>query len=127
MVPRDQYHQRATIFFRSIARNTRLVTSNYVLSEAFTWLRDHNALDAETKLRDSVEAAERVGLLDIEWVTRPIHDEAMDTFAQYADMALSIADCTSFGICKARRVDYAFAFDADYLVMGISLLPGLDP
>jgi predicted nucleic acid-binding protein len=43
MVPRDQYHQRATTFFRSIARNTRLVTSNYVLSEAFTWLRYHNA------------------------------------------------------------------------------------
>ena len=126
MVARDQYHRRATSFFRSIARNTHLVTSNYVLAEAYTWLRYHHAIDAEIKLRDAVEAAEHVGLLDIEWVSRDVHEQALDTFRQYDDLALSICDCTSFSICASRNVDYAFGFDAEYLMMGIELQPGLE-
>ena len=41
MVQKDAYHVRAREFFREIARDTRLMTSNYVIAETATWLGYH--------------------------------------------------------------------------------------
>jgi predicted nucleic acid-binding protein len=124
MVQSDRYHRQATSFFRSIAPRTHLVTSNYVLAETLTWLRYHDALSSEVKLLDAVAASEKLGYLDTEWVTRRVHDQAVELFRQYDDHALSLCDCTSFRICVNRKVDFAFGFDADFPLMGIEVRPG---
>jgi uncharacterized protein len=62
MVPRDRHHSRARRFFRSIAPNTKLLTSNYVLAETVTWLAYQGQGQAAQRLREMVQAAEKTSL-----------------------------------------------------------------
>ena len=59
LVPRDQHHVRAREFFRSMPRDTRLLTSDYVLSETVTWLSYHGWSSTALRLKSQIEASEQ--------------------------------------------------------------------
>ena len=120
---RDKYHRRAREFFRSIAKDTKLMTSNYVVSETVTWLTYHRARPAALTFWRTIEESQRSGLLDLEWVTPAVHRQAWEFFRRYDDKALSFCDCRSFAICIERRVDFVFGFDSDFLSVGLDLRP----
>jgi len=122
MSRQDALHRRARTFFQSIARNTKLTTSNYVLSETITWLAYHRARNAAVSFWQTIEASERAGLLTLEWVTMEVHQQAWDLF-QRCDKVLSFCDCTSFALCYARPVDFVFGFDQDFRTAGFELRP----
>jgi len=125
MVARDEYHSRAREFFRSIARDTRLYTSNYVLAETYTWLVYHDERAAALRLRDTVQSAEKTRLLSTLWVTREVHDEAWEYLDGWDDHDFSFTDCTSFSLCKRQQVDFVFGFDSHFLTAGFDLQPSL--
>ena len=124
MVRRDSHHARARNFFREIATNSRLVTSNYVIGESYTWLvyNRHRALalDLERLIRD----CETSQLLTVSWVTPDLHDRAWEIFRRFDDQAFSFCDCTSFVVARDEAVDFVFGFDQDFATMGFDLRPG---
>jgi predicted nucleic acid-binding protein len=124
---KDAFHSRAREFFRTIARDTKLMTSNYVISETVTYLAYHKARAAALTLWRAVEESERSGLLDLVWVTPAVHRQAWEVFRHYDDQTFSFCDCASIAISQEKRVDYVFGFDSDFLKAGLDLRPGLRP
>lgn len=124
MVSRDAHHRRAREFFREIAPRTRLVTSNYVLAETVTWLAYHGLHGSALRLREMVDAAETTRLLDVDWVTPRVHEQAWDYFQRFDDQEFSFCDCTSFVLSSSRGVDFVFGFDQHFRSMGFDLQPG---
>lgn len=123
MSEQDSLHDRARTFFRSIARTTKLMTSNYVLSETITWLAYHRARKGALTLWRTVEESAKAGLLSVEWVTPEVQAHAWTIFQRYDDQAFSFCDCTSFALCHSRPVDFVFGFDEDFRTVGLDLQP----
>ena len=122
-MPDDSHHQEARAFFRQQTRGLVVVTSNMVLAETFTFLRYHRQLRGARSAHESVVASERIGLLELVWVTKEIHDAGWDIYDRYDDQAFSFTDCTSFVIARQQNVDFVFGFDADFRTMGFDLRP----
>lgn len=126
MVQRDAHHRRAREFFRSIARSTRLVTSNYVMAETLTWLAYHDLRPSALKFKDMVDASEQTRRLSMAWITPAIHEYAWRIFANWDDQDFSFCDCTSFVLCRERDVDFVFGFDHHFSTLGFDLRPRVE-
>ena len=120
MVARETNHRAATEFLRS---SSRLITSNAVLSEAFTWLNYRGNHSAAVALEQRLAAAERMGLLRIAWVTKDVHRRAWSIFERHGDQKFSFCDCASAVIARDSRADFVFAFDRDFATMGFDMRP----
>jgi predicted nucleic acid-binding protein len=123
VMPEDRYHRSATAAFRQLSRGTRLITTNYVLSETYTLLRSRSGHRSAVDFHRRQQDAERVRLLDIRWVDERLHRSAWDLFERYSDQPFSFVDCTSFVLAREESVDFVFGFDRDFLTMGFDLRP----
>ncbi len=123
-VKSDPHYQTARAFYRKIPRGSRLLTTNYVLSETYTWLRYRVDHRAALELRAIVVAAQRIELLDVVWVTPEQHESGWMIFSEYSDQVLSFTDCTSAVVAREVRADYVFSFDSDFSILGFDVRPG---
>jgi predicted nucleic acid-binding protein len=123
-VARDQTHASAASYARNLAvRKTPLLTTNYVLGEAYTRIRyddgDAKALAFDTLLREMI----RQRRLSIGWITPAIHEEALELLRRYSDDRFSIVDCASFVVARRKKVREVFGFDRDFVTLGFTLKP----
>ncbi len=123
IMPTETHHPVAKAFFRDLTGETRLVTSNLVLSETFTWLRYKGGLPLAVRFRNTVAAAQQIGLLTVVWTTEGIHERAWSMFERYTDQVFSFCDCVGAIIGREAKVDYFFAFDSDFVTMGFDMRP----
>ena len=123
LMPTETHHAAARAFFRNLTGETRLVTSNLVLSETFTWLRYKSGLPLAVRFQNTVSAARRIGQLTVVWTTEGMDASAWTMFEGYADQAFSFCDCVSAIIARAQKVDYFFAFGSDFITMGFDMRP----
>ena len=96
-VARDQTHESAAAYARNLAaRRIPLLTTNYVLAEAYTRIRygdgHAKALAFDSLLREMI----RQRRLSVSWITPAVHEEALELFRRYSDHQFSIVDCASF-------------------------------
>jgi predicted nucleic acid-binding protein len=108
---------------RSLRRGTKLLTSNYVLSETYNWLRYREPFQTLMTTHNRIQAAQTIGLLAVKWVDRPVHDQAWETMLRYRGRRLSLCDCSSFVLCEQQAVDAVFTFDSDFRQMGFTVKP----
>jgi predicted nucleic acid-binding protein len=125
-VQRDRLHAAAAAYARRLAEvRAPLLTTNYVLLEAYTRIRyddGHNrAIEFDSAIAD-LQAARR---LTIAWVSAGQHARALEIFRKYSDQLFSIVDCASFVIARDRKVREVFGFDRGFLTMGFLLKPGI--
>jgi predicted nucleic acid-binding protein len=123
-VARDQTHVRAAAYAKNLAqRATLLLTTNYVLAEAYTRIRYDDghtkALAFDALIREMIRRRQ----LSIGWVTPPIHEAALELFRRYSDHKFSLVDCASFVVAQRRKVREVFGFDQDFVAMGFVLRP----
>jgi predicted nucleic acid-binding protein len=76
-------------------------------------------------MRETIEASEALGWLEIVWVTSEIHEASWQVFDRFSDQALSFVDCSSIAICRAQGIDTAFSFDRHFPIAGIVKAPGV--
>lgn len=70
IVEDDNNHALAVkCFLHLTSKKTQLVTSNYVLSETYTWLRYHVGYKEVVQVNELLERATKTERLKIEWVT----------------------------------------------------------
>jgi len=123
-VARDEMHQAAAAYAAHIVeRNLPLLTTNYVLSEAYTRIRYDDGHAKALAFDAIIQEMTRKRQLRIRWVNPAIHAAAMEIFRKYADHAFSVADCASFVVAREKRVHDVFGFDKDFITMGFTLRP----
>lgn len=123
-VARDQVHEAAAAYARQLAaRNAPLLTTNYVLADAYTHIRYDDGHSKALAFDALIQEMARRRQLLVGWVTPPVHEEALALFRRYADQEFSVVDCASFVIARRRNVREVFGFDSDFAAMGFVLRP----
>lgn len=121
----DQFHTDASELARRIAAS-RLprVTTNYVLAEAYTWMRrklGHAALVAfGTNIRRDVDADR----LKIMYVDSALDEAGWEIMQKYDDQDFSFVDCVSFAWLRQSPQIEVFAFDQHFYWMGFTRFSG---
>ena len=122
--PRESLHRHALQLYSSLPRDTRLLTSNYVVAETITWLRYHLDNRSAVAFRAGIDCDVSRGTLRVVWVDEDVHEAGWAIFAGYDDQVLSMTDCTSAVIARRERADYVFSFDRDFSMLGFEVRPG---
>ncbi|MFH1147226.1 MAG: PIN domain-containing protein [Pseudomonadota bacterium] len=123
-VVRDRYHRQAAEYYRKISKGkTPLVTSNYVLVEAYTRIRYDDGHAKAVRFHSLIQDAVKIGRLRVEWVNPAIHADACSIFKNYSDQVFSLVDCTSFVIANHAGTKEIFGFDQNFSTMGFVLRP----
>ncbi len=103
---------------QAVARGERIVTTNLVLSETYTWLvyRGHRA--AALTFIKTVRSAPNV----IVSSSPEFEDAAVtDWLERYADQEFSFADAVSFAIMTKRRIRRALTLDKHFVTAGFEM------
>jgi predicted nucleic acid-binding protein len=115
----DANHEQATRLAREAS--DRLVTSNHVRGETWTFLnRRHGHASAVA----FVDALSRTPRLRVEFVSRDLEDEALRWLRQRDEREYSFVDATSFALMGSLRIREALAFDGDFAAAGFVELRG---
>ncbi|MGH3048595.1 MAG: type II toxin-antitoxin system VapC family toxin [Gaiellaceae bacterium] len=121
---RDRAHGRVREHYRRLrAQRDGLLTSNLVLAETATRLRYDAGLPAALAFKEVVEEAVATGALSVRYADPDLDGRAWQLMEQYADRALSFADCVGAVTARDGRADAVFGLDADFSILGFALEP----
>jgi predicted nucleic acid-binding protein len=110
LVATDEFHQAAKSAFAGLAaRETPLLTTSYVLVETYALLGRRLGIDAVRGFREHFTP-----LLEVVWVNRDLHEQALDLLLQRAYRTLSLVDVTSFLVIQDQKIEEVFAFDRHF-------------
>lgn len=116
----DEEHQRARDEWqRLLAAERELFTSNYVIVETIALLQSRIGIEAVRLFRDDI-----MPVIKIFWVDSSVHEMAMQILLTASRRQLSLVDCVSFQIMRARGIRSAFCFDPHFAKQGFRSLPG---
>jgi len=114
----DANHETASeIINKLVGEKAELYTSNFILSETYTLLRNNvghsKTIDFIEKARDS---------LRIIHISEDIEERAIQILKKYSDKDFSFVDCTSFVIIEDLKFQKTFAFDKHFKQYGLATL-----
>jgi predicted nucleic acid-binding protein len=116
--PRDGWHDRAHRSFRELqTRDGRLLTTSYVLIEAYALLARRLGMVAVREFRSGFTP-----LLEVKWVDEVLHEEALDLLIQRNRRGLSLVDAASFVVMRRHGIAEAFAYDRHFEDEGFKLV-----
>ncbi len=113
----DPFHRRARdLLLRAEAESWRLLTTNYVLQEAWALIQARLGWDA-------VEAWQRAVLprCEIVWVDAELHRLGAARCRQARARRLSLTDCISFEVMHREHLREAVADDEHFAAEGFAL------
>jgi len=118
----DPNHAAALAVYRDLARGRmgRLVTSDYVLAEAYTLCRFRGGIEPLKRLVALVRESPSLRVLRVSEVE---YDRALELMLTREDKRWSFTDCTSFVLMDSLAVRDAFAFDENFAQAGFSVQP----
>lgn len=115
---RDSRHAQAAAVLGAHPA-VRLVTTNHVRGESWTFLRTKYGHKASTGLLDGLERTTR---LTLAFVGSELEHEAWTWLRRHDERAYSFVDATSFALMRSLRIRDAFAFDGDFTAAGFTEL-----
>lgn len=117
----DAHHQVATDTWRALlVAGHGLHTSNTVVGETYTLLRDKLGYAAAWRFVEWIDGAHR---LTRHHITSELEQQAYGILRQYRDQAFSFVDATSFACMRSTGITEAFAFDVHYATAGFMRIP----
>jgi predicted nucleic acid-binding protein len=117
-LPREGRHADAVASGRATA-TSRLVTSNLVLGETWTFLRRRAGYAASMTWLDSVVVR---AALTVERVDQELEAESWAWLRVHDERPYSFVDATSFALMRRKRITDALAFDGDFAAAGFNEL-----
>ncbi len=121
----DAHHQAAVAIWAEVLRRfRRVVVTNLVIAESYTFLRRHVGFPTAWALLDRLAATPR---LEVVYADADLEREARSLLQQYRDHDFSYTDAVSFAVMRKIGVDRAFGFDRHFLAAGFSLIPASRP
>ena len=116
---RDAKHRLATQIWEELRdADTRLLTSNYVVVEIVSLSQKRLGVAAARMFMDNISP-----LLQVEWVSKELHDTAIQSLLLAVRRDLSLVDCTSFELMRRYSIQTAFTFDKHFQEYGFKSLP----
>lgn len=118
----DSNHAAALSVYRDLARGKmgRLVTSDYVLAEAYTLCRFRGGIESLKRLVALVRDSSSLRVLA---VSESEYDRALELMLSREDKRWSFTDCTSFVLMESLAIRDAFAFDQNFAEAGFAVHP----
>jgi uncharacterized protein len=114
----DENHTRAARIFANLqARQAALVSTSFVLVEAYALIGRRFGVDAIRSFR-----AEFAPLIEVAWVDETLHNAGLDLLLERHKRLLSLVDAVSFIAMRQRNVSAAFAFDPHFQHEGFALV-----
>ena len=117
-LPEDARHGEATHMAARVGESERLLTTNLVLGETWTFLRSKDGHRAAVDLIDRVADLESAGRFIVHAVTGEEETRAWRWLRRHDERIYSFVDATSFEVMRARRLREALAFDNDFAAAG---------
>jgi predicted nucleic acid-binding protein len=114
----DDHHAEARTLF-GLHGDQRLVTTNHIRGESWTFVRRRHGHRAAVELLDRIERAAR---LDVHFVTEELEAEALRWLGRHDEREYSFVDATSFALMRSLRIKRALAFDGDFEAAGFTEL-----
>jgi uncharacterized protein len=119
---RDQYYDTAVRFAQGIGREYRWLTTNWIIWETVTLLRQRGTHAKAVQFHERIWQSASIEIVQ---VTATHEALAWEIFHRYDDKDFSGVDCASFAVMKTLRVTSAFTFDEHFRQAGFSVLPTL--
>ncbi|RJQ26568.1 MAG: PIN domain-containing protein [Peptococcaceae bacterium] len=119
----DPLHQKASAFYTSLTKRTRLLTTLLVVSETYTWLRYHAGYNHAVRYLGIIEKAEKTGSLKVIIPDDDVKSKAYAVLKKYRDQALSYVDAVSFIILDTTKITEVFGFDSHFYIIKQNLWP----
>ncbi len=117
-------HREAQIVAQKLeSEGSLLVTTDYVLDEAYTLLRSGMGHRVAVNFGREIQN----GGIEIVQVDESIQQKAWSIFERYSDKDFSFTDCTSFAIMNEGKLQTAFTFDHHFRRYGFETLPSVWP
>lgn len=117
-VGHDEHHDEALALLEMHAHR-RLVTTNEVRAETWTFLGRRAGHRTAVRFLDQLGASPRVKVLR---VSEALESDAEQWLRRRDDREFSWVDATSFATMRKLRATEAFAFDGDFAAAGFSEL-----
>ena len=112
-VPSDRDHEVADKWF--IENRQPLVTSDYVLDELLTLMKNRGEYERALNLGQGLLSGE---MAHLEWVTPADVQAAWQIFSTFRDKGWSFTDCVSLAMMRRLGISVAFAFDVHFRQFG---------
>ena len=113
-MPRDDHHAEATALLRE-AGGERLVTSNHVRGETWTFLRRKEGHARAVDFLDMLATTARVEVVP---VSEELEGQALRWLRRHDEREYSFVDATSFALMRAMKIREALGFDGDFTAAG---------
>ncbi|MGH2922146.1 MAG: type II toxin-antitoxin system VapC family toxin [Gaiellaceae bacterium] len=111
---RDRHHQDALALRETLAED-RLVTSNHVVGETWTFFRRKDGHATGVEFLDMLDRTARV---DVARVSDDLERQALRWLRRHDEREYSFVDATSFALMRSLKVRQALAFDGDFAAAG---------
>lgn len=109
----DDFHGKAVKILKKLrAKQAALITSNFILDEAYTFFRAKT--NKKTAIGFAEFLAENTDIIKIIRVTVGDEQEAFKYFEALDGKGVSFTDCTSFALMKRLKIKRVFTFDKDF-------------
>ncbi|HEU4943552.1 MAG TPA: PIN domain-containing protein [Solirubrobacterales bacterium] len=119
MDDRDPRHEMALTLLRQVA-SQRVVATNLIRGETWTWLRYKRWHRKAVEFLDSVGGSGQ--RIQVARVGDEEEDEALRWLRQHDEREYSFVDATSFAYMRAKGISEALAFDGDFAAAGFTEL-----
>lgn len=121
---RDPHHAAVAAEWTALLANGALpVTSSDVVAETITRLRYHAGHSVAVQFYELLSEAVRNKRLLLRWVDETLFEQAWQIFRAYHDQELSMADCTSFALCRREKIPRALTLDDHFRIAGLEVIP----
>ena len=113
-LPRDAHHPDARRLIQEHQRD-QLATSNHVLGETWTFIRNRAHHADAVRFLDRAVASPRLSVVH---VTRELEAVATAWLRRHDERRYSFVDATSFALMRSMKIKDALAFDGDFSAAG---------
>ena len=117
-LPDDARHSDALHMSARLGGGERLLTTNLVVGETWTFLRYRDSHRTSVGFLDQVEDFKSAGKLAVHTITVDEESRAWRWLRRHDERPYSFVDATSFEVMRARRLREALAFDNDFAAAG---------
>ena len=123
-LPEDARHGDALDTLARVGDRERLLTTNLVVGETWTFLRSRDGHRTAVAFLNEVKDFGSAGKLTVHPVTADDESRAWRWLRRHDERVYSFVDATSFEVMRTRRLREALAFDNDFTAAGfIELRP----
>ena len=119
IIVRDRNHEAAVRLLGRVS-DRRVVMTNHVRGETWTWLRSRSRYEKAVEFLDSV--GDEGQHIQVARVPEELEDEALRWLRRHDEREYSFVDATSFAFMRARGIEEALAFDGDFAAAGFAEL-----